>query len=311
LISDNNSSDKTREVCQQYQDKKRNYKLTYIKRDFNITGTMNFVYSLLESSGYYVWILADDDPIFDDAIKYLYGALKKNTGADIVFINYCNPLGKTAINPINNDRLLNTLEEFVIETMFSFSLISSLCFKKSNLNEEKLLSRIKNEGQYPQMYWVFDILINHSSTSLTISKPLFKQEHPGVYETRKHDFENVRSNTEHKIDNYIKAHIDFIEFLHTVKGCVSKISNKVKIYRLSIDQNLNQIIFHKITSVNYDFKSIKYAVKNMVIRFYMSPSFWIFHLPILLFPSFLAKFIEPYRWKYLEFRSKILQLFKT
>ncbi len=77
------------------------------------------------------------------------------------------------------------------------------------------------------------------------------------------------------------------------------------IYRMSVDENLNQIIYHKITSEVYNFASIKLALSVMSRQFFFSPNFWLIHFPLLILPSFFAIRFEPLRWKYLELRHVV------
>jgi len=67
IISDNNSSDNTEEVCAQYLDKFNQY--TYIKQETNIGSKENFIhlFEICETK-YFMWI-ADDDFIDHNYIK--------------------------------------------------------------------------------------------------------------------------------------------------------------------------------------------------------------------------------------------------
>jgi glycosyltransferase involved in cell wall biosynthesis len=59
IISDNASTDKTREICEKYQ--LLDSRILYFRHDFNIGPTKNFAYTLKESNGkYFAWAAGDD-----------------------------------------------------------------------------------------------------------------------------------------------------------------------------------------------------------------------------------------------------------
>jgi glycosyltransferase involved in cell wall biosynthesis len=59
IISDNASTDKTREICERYQ--MLDSRIVYIRHDINIGPTKNFAYTLKESKGkYFTWAAGDD-----------------------------------------------------------------------------------------------------------------------------------------------------------------------------------------------------------------------------------------------------------
>jgi hypothetical protein len=72
---------------------------------------------------------------------------------------------------------------------------------------------------------------------------------------------------------------------------------------MAVNENLNQIIHHKLTSEKNSFASIKTSLTTMVRTLFLSPSFWLIHLPLLALPPVVARKIEPLRWQYLAFRG--------
>lgn len=60
IISDNASTDKTREICERYQ--LLDSRIIYLRHEFNIGPTKNFAYTLKASKGkYFVWAAGDDE----------------------------------------------------------------------------------------------------------------------------------------------------------------------------------------------------------------------------------------------------------
>lgn len=76
LISDNCSTDKTKEIVQNYIDKGIN--LTYNRNIENLGMDDNFIYCFKNAKSKYVWLLGDDDYIVNGAIKRILKILKEN-----------------------------------------------------------------------------------------------------------------------------------------------------------------------------------------------------------------------------------------
>ena len=188
---------------------------------------------------------------------------------------------------------------------FGFSLFSSSCFKRSFLSEESLEKHIRNHSQFPQLYWVSDIV--KENPSLIITKPLITMIHPGVMVTRAYG----KSREDVPFDPYLIGHLNALNFHSHIQKYDLSLKTKFKLYRAITHENLNQIIFHKITSQNYDFKAIRAAIPVMIRKFYLNPFLWILHLPVLILPSIVAKKIEPLRWKYLNIRAKLGALIRN
>ena len=133
--------------------------------------------------------------------------------------------------------------------------------------------------------------------------------HPGVEYTRKTP--RNKKDAMNKFDPYLMFHLNAIEFHSHMMNYELSLKTKIKFYRFLANENLNQIIFHKITSQNYDFKAIRAAIPVMIRKFYLNPFLWILHLPVLILPSIVAKKINPLRWKYLDTRAKLGALIRN
>ena len=150
---------------------------------------------------------------------------------------------------------------------------------------------------YFHLYWVAKILL--SNPSLIIRKALFVCDQPSVVASR----EAIKNRESIDYDFYITAHCNFLKFISYIKALKLPIKLRFKIYRLAVNENLNQIIHHKVTSEKNSFASINIYLATMVKTLFVSPSFWLIHLPILVLPPVVARKIEPLRWQYLAFRG--------
>ncbi len=301
LITDNNSSDSTSKVVSEFSKNKRKYSFNSFKNNKNLGADVNFAKAIINARGEFVWILSDDDDLESDSIDILFKSLSLNRDIGFCFINYFKDPFRTltGIRKEGGESVRKeTFEEYLKEVFFSDSAIFSCVFKRSLLTEEKLLEHV-GEG-YLYLYWIQSIL--DSNPSLIIKKPLMTFVHPGVMETRKN-----QKKREHANDFYLEAHLGFLRYLSFLSSLDLGLSLRMKImiYRMSVDENLNQIIYHKITSEVYSFASIKLALSVMSRRFFFSPNFWLIHFPLLILPSFFAIRFEPLRWKYLELRNVV------
>lgn len=310
LVSDNCSTDSTQSIIKHFSSLERKYIFSSYRNEINLGSDRNGGQVILRAKGRFAWYLADDDIVHEDAIDHIFQSLSENQEIGLCFVNYyLEPLSKIPAVNIGNghDVLVKNINEFVSKTITAESMVSSLIFRKSLLSRDSL-TEIKEVasyeyplgGGYPHLWWGLSILENHKA--LIIKTPLFTVIHPGVHETRE-----GASMREGAVDFYLEAHLNFLQYASHLFRITSGNLLRMKIYRLSINENLNQIIYHKITTKNlgYNFQALRLALPAMVRKFYFSPSFWIIHMPLLLLPSYVAKFFEPLRWKYLTLRGLI------
>jgi len=275
----------------------------------NVGVDENFMIACLKSSGRFVWTLSDDDKLEDGAIEYVCTALSNNLNIGCGMVNYFITKKKdiTAIpNLLGSEGYVvaNNFDSFIGEVLMYFSNASCCIYRRSLLSEYAMKKSVGSG--YPHLWWMADLASSYPS--LVIRRPIYTFIHPGVAETRINSSKRDKNNP---FDFYLYAHLSVLKFSLYINKFLSSKKTKIKLYRFILDEDINQIIFHKITVEKYDITAIAAALKVMIRRFYFSPTFWIVHIPILILPSSVAKFIEPYRWKYLELRSSILTYVKN
>ena len=248
--------------------------------------------------------MCDDDIIEPCAINYVFKELSANKEVGFCFINYFQGIKKTAAIPQNENSIkICSFEDFTNEAMFQYSMMSSCVFRKSLLTKKDLQEHMGES--YFHLYWVANILL--SNPGLIIRKALFTFDHPGVVASR--EAAENRESIGHYF--YIKAHCNFLIFCSYIMALKLPMKLKFKIYRLAVNENLNQIIHHKVTSEKNTFSSINIYLATMVKTLFVSPSFWLIHLPILVLPPVVARKIEPLRWKYLDFRGYLVNFIRN
>jgi hypothetical protein len=158
---------------------------------------------------------------------------------------------------------------------------------------------------YFLLYLAVKILL--SNPGLIIRKALFVCDQPGVVASR----EAVKDREGIDYDFYITAHMYILKFMSYIKALKLPMKLRFKIYRWVVDENFSQIIHHKVTSEKTSFDSLKISLLTMIKTLFVSPSFWLIHLPLLVLPPVVAKKIEPLRWKYLIFRGYLVNFIRN
>ena len=305
IVSDNSSTDGTYDVIKQINfDYFNRIKITYFSNKYNLGSDANFALAILRASGSYVWLLSDDDELFDYALGHLYEKLislnEKSTNA-CLFVNYYITMlenSPTAVVEIGKETNLS-LHEFMIETDLKFGLISACVFRRDSLSEVDFKSYIGTN--YIHMFIILQCLVDNRGS--IVRRPLFRFDHPGVLVTRR----SGKSRDTTRGDFYLNAHLGFLYFVSILLRKKIDWKSKFKLIRKAGDQNVNQIIFYKLTHENYNFYYIMKVAFTMLKRLWYNPFFYFFHIPLLFSPNFIAKFIEPFRWKYLQFRGSCMK----
>ena len=235
LVSDNCSSDNTSQILASFKEIKKTYKFSVNNNQQNLGGDRNIAISLQKASGRFVWVLCDDDIIDPCAINYVFKELSVNKEVGFCFINYFQGIKKTAAIPQNENSIkICSFEDFTNEAMFKYSMMSSCVFRKSLLTKKDLQEHMGES--YFHLYWVANILL--SNPGLIIRKALFTFDHPGVVASR--EAAENRESIGHYF--YIKAHCNFLKFCSYIMALKLPMKLKFKIYRLAVNENLNQII---------------------------------------------------------------------
>lgn len=300
LVSDNCSNDSTSDVVESFLKLSTKYKFTYVRNSSNLGSDMNFIMAITKASGRFVWAMSDDDLIEKDSIQYLLTILSKNKEIGFGFINFYFNESRSRTCIESNDTTLSTKDiNLLIPSLLGTGMLSSCIFRRSLLSKEAMISYINTVPGYAHMFYgvdnikYFDMLVIH--------KPLFMIFEQSVEERRA----AARSRGEKSFYFYLAAHLSFLKYTTYLNSFDLSIRSRIKLHWIAINENLNQIIFHKITTKEYAFSAIKRSFIIMVKKFYFSPIFWLIHIPLLVAPSVISRVVEPYRWKYINFRGKL------
>jgi len=141
VISDNGSTDNTTAVVQEYQEKFSN--ISYFRNTENLGVDKNILQVVDKASGKFVWLLGDDDALFEGSLKYLLALL---IGSEYGYVmanswGYNKELTEQAVSRpnlnIKENEFFSSLEVFVRNigdfrnTVGFFGGLSCQIFKRS------------------------------------------------------------------------------------------------------------------------------------------------------------------------------------
>jgi hypothetical protein len=88
LISNNHSTDETRQVIEKWQDSFGEAKVVVNHQETNVGAIRNIAYCMNNASGKYVWVISDDDPIKDNALDFVLDTLRQNSDLALIILNF-------------------------------------------------------------------------------------------------------------------------------------------------------------------------------------------------------------------------------
>ena len=131
LISDNSSTDSTREVVEKW--KKEYENIFYFRNSKNI-GEVNFEKALLHSKSTYTWLVGDTYKIDKHGLEKVFNLIKKAVHIDLVVVNGARRISgyqsKTITDPNEALRELGWHMTMISTTIYHKSFLSKMNFKR-------------------------------------------------------------------------------------------------------------------------------------------------------------------------------------
>jgi glycosyltransferase involved in cell wall biosynthesis len=177
LIIDNNECNKASKIVSQYS--QRFKKIKYIKNEKNIGPENNFKKCILRAESKYVWLIADDDLLFNNSFDIVSKKMKEEF--DFLLINWS--VYDNDINDSINDSVLpmnikfSSNKNFILENFSSkLSFISSTIFKKDLFDNQaiKLFDKFIPH-QLSFLIFIYHIVRNDDKDFIYEEAPLIKQ----------------------------------------------------------------------------------------------------------------------------------------
>lgn len=101
IISDNYSSNDTKDVVNRFKDKR----IKYVRTSHRVTMTENWEFAIANASGKYVIVFGDDDGLINNSLSYLYSIISQSKFQvirwDRVYYSWPNVLLKQHANELN------------------------------------------------------------------------------------------------------------------------------------------------------------------------------------------------------------------
>ncbi len=144
IVQDNASTDNTKNVIDKYID--LGLPIEYEKNSKNLGWTKNFEICFKKCQTKYIMLIGDDDYLVDGGIKLILDNLK-NSNPDLLFVKAFATNKKVKSHLFSTKESIINREEFLLNTILQFRLISS------HVINSKYIKRVKSyEGNFAHLH---------------------------------------------------------------------------------------------------------------------------------------------------------------
>lgn len=270
IISDNASTDNTSAIVKRYITSYPGI-VCHIVNSENIGYDRNVDNLFKAAQGKYLWLLGDDDMLVSGALRRFFSVIEQHKDIAVFdlshsFLNVNT--GKKHWNPqFHTDVLCNDGDEFLQQSLWGTSALSSLCIRRSDWNAENL-------GKYVGSQWM------HIGGMIEIMR------HPRKAYIFAEEMVAVRVSNPRWAGNGNQLEIGLKHL--AVFETTTKLGYDLQTFRCFLEyryaNNLKDILLLKPATMND-----KMAVAKRMIHFFKSkPVFWLFHLPLLFVPNVIT-----------------------
>ncbi len=135
LISDNCSTDNTKDIVKKWQSILNNIAFNYNCNSENIGVLRNLAYCYHAADSKYLWAIGDDDPIQTRTVGYIISKIKEHDDLSLIFLNFSghNKVTGEPVHPpaITGNRWFDIDTENSINASKDGKEIFAYCFEKS------------------------------------------------------------------------------------------------------------------------------------------------------------------------------------
>ena len=273
LISDNASTDNTSEIALNFQEKFPNL-VRYTKNDVNIGFDRNVNQTIEKATGEFVWLLGDDDYLSPKGLQKIINKIK----------NLSSPLPAVLLAPADYHNISNNqITQGQARSHDEFCPNGDVFFQKSLWETACLSSIIVRRTEWIKLdfrdffesKWIHIgglIQIMKTNSAVIIDSPII------IVRTSNPRWQN-------NFGNQLLVGIEHLSVLSNLKSKEYKPETFEKFRRNRFSNNLMGILTMK---PNNPISSLKIGIE-MSKYFYMYWSFWMIHLPVLIFfPNLVA-----------------------
>ena len=287
IISDNASTDNTREISKYYE---KNYCFVkYFKNESNIGFDRNVDKSIKWAHGDYVWIVSDDDYYEDCVIAKIINVVNEVSCLSYLFLNYgifhndYRDLITLSRSMSKHNLITNNKDDFYLNTCFANTLVSSNVFKRSEWLRTDT-SKYYNSG-WIHVYVARDTLMSDAK-AYVFKDILIRQAWDEPITQRKKA--RLRIGEENH-DAYMMYHLKFADFAMTMVDYGYSMSVRSMGLNIAKHNNLRQIVFYKLSQKKYSLvESIEYY-ELMTKYFKNYLTFWLVDIFVLALPPLCVR----------------------
>lgn len=174
VVSDNASTDCTREVINNFVLEYPEIKINYFLQETNLGFYGNFCKVKELSNGKYIWILSDDDFVDEKLIDRIINLLLKHNDLGLMFLHDWTFKNKRAVREETK-----TIKEILYTHNYRLTLISSVIFINSKENDQYIATRLNKSNFIGFAFLVSEVKNQHKGivlygNSLSIGEELTK-----------------------------------------------------------------------------------------------------------------------------------------
>jgi glycosyltransferase involved in cell wall biosynthesis len=167
-VSDNNSVDETKSVCDYYA---QLMPLSYGKNDRNIGGDRNILKCSATGDGIYRWVIGDDELLYDDSLQHIIMMLEKFKPSLMINLDnkYKHKLKLPGYFDTYRKMALHTIKRGNPHFLVAHSLISCNIFRTDSFDYRSAEQKIAT--YYGHMYGLICGLVNCEGEVFISKKP--------------------------------------------------------------------------------------------------------------------------------------------
>ena len=264
IVSDNSLSCMTDVMCKSFEGKFSKFK--YYRNEGNIGFARNVKKCLKRSIGKYIWLLGDDDVLYENSLRIIYNEASKSISGWICF-NFTKILSKHNLKKsFSFDGFSTNSLNFFISKLGIWSSFMSCSIVHRTALEYTEITELND-------YYAFSIALmvgNKQGCSYVTNEVIIRN----CSEIEKHRFNNI--------DTYTK------DFFQTINLLIDKriLTHRTK-RRLAncFFSGIIPYIFIKLRVINKDIPTLKFMISEFKYCF----KFWIFLFQLYFVPNIILE----------------------
>lgn len=265
VISDNASNDHTNEVVIKYKNANKQLNFVHYRNEVNIQFFGNFAKCRELANGKYIWILSDDDFVYDKIVNKIVTKISKSDQFSCLYLKNNLDLSVIKTTLISNEDLLE-------KENYSLGLISAVIFLNIKNNDKFLFDKYFKS---PFIGFIFLLnSFNYKRESLILEGKCL-----------------IGANTKPTGYNFFDVFVNGMNDVINYMGFIEISGNVIRHFRTSYLLKFIRPVYllykaeNKLTFTNGELSPIE-EINTWIYKGYSSlTQYWLFFYPITLIPS--------------------------